>query len=145
MKIRTWQVIFVISIAALLVAACQSAPTPEISTPETSISSTEAPSTGAEQEDQAYPGPEAQASSAQLSANDPYPSPGEGEQVDWEQAIEMISGGEVTAVFQSLSNQVTLYLRNNQQMVTVQPEVDEVIRVIKACGEPCRLIRIGSE
>lgn len=70
----------------------------------------------------------------------PYP-----EVVDWETAVEIIHRGEVETVFQSHSLDVTLYLKDGQSVITVEPNIDEVIREIDACGAPCSQVMIATE
>jgi len=139
MKFRYWQVFLVYALVAVLITACQAAPTPA-----PAISTQEEPTQESVQMEQAYPEPEAYPPPVQ-SRYIPYPSPGEGEQVDWAQAEAMILGGEVVRIFQSSSNQVTLYLSNLQQMVTTLPESDSLDQVIEECGSSCESIYIGME
>lgn len=65
--------------------------------------------------------------------------------ISWQTAQEMILGGQVTAVSQAHSLQVSLTLRDGRVLHTVEPQIDEVIRVVNQCGEACRDITIATE
>lgn len=67
------------------------------------------------------------------------------ERVSWEEAKALILGGQVVAVFQAHSLEVMLTLTDGRQVSTTEPEIDAVLRVISACGEPCANIRIATE
>jgi hypothetical protein len=65
--------------------------------------------------------------------------------VTWEEAKGLITGGMVTQAFQSHALEVTLYLKDGTKVVTTEPQIDEVMRVIRACGAPCANIMIATE
>lgn len=65
--------------------------------------------------------------------------------ISWQTAQEMILGGQVTAMTQAHSLQVSLTLRDGRILHTVEPQIDDVIRVVEQCGESCRDIRIATE
>jgi hypothetical protein len=65
--------------------------------------------------------------------------------VTWEEAEQLIRNGEVTQVFQAHSLQVTLTLADGRQVVTTEPSIDAVFRVIQDCGQPCADILQATE
>ena len=74
-----------------------------------------------------------------------YPDAKDGDEVSWEHAISMILNGEVTQVSQTHDLKVFLTLKDGRTLVTTQPVIDEVIKVIDKCGDKCRDIRIATE
>jgi hypothetical protein len=58
---------------------------------------------------------------------------------------EMISDGQVTSVSQSHSLQVSLALTDGRVLHTVEPQIDEVLRVVNQCGERCRGVVVVTE
>jgi len=142
----------ILSILALTGSACQSAatatPTPTAAVTQ-AIEQTAYPQpyplptsdpylAPAEQNPSAYPDPGAQ--SAGL-----YPGIQDGAEVMWEQAVSMIMYGEVAQVMQTHELKVYLTLKDGRTLVTVEPEIDEVNRIIKDCGDPCIDTLIATE
>jgi hypothetical protein len=74
-----------------------------------------------------------------------YPDAKDGDEVYWEQAIGMILNDEVSQVMQTHDLKVYLTLKDGRTLVTLQPGIDEVIKVIEKCGEKCKNIRIATE
>jgi hypothetical protein len=140
----------VIVLFALLLAACQAAPTPAPTTApvegeESSTESTEPvapPTEGAGgTTGGAYPNP----SVAYPNPDVPYPGPGGIGTVDWQSAVELLTAGQVTQVIQAHDLTVTLTLTDGQMIMTTEPSIDEVLRVIEQCGDPCRNIGVATE
>jgi hypothetical protein len=76
----------------------------------------------------------------------PVPAtPESASEVPWPVAEEMILNGEVRQVTQLHSLEVTLYLWDGREVVTMEPKIDEVFRVIERCGEPCSDILMATE
>jgi hypothetical protein len=65
--------------------------------------------------------------------------------VGWEEAVQLLRSGEVKQVVQAHSLQVMLTLADGRQVVTTEPAIDEVFRVIQACGPPCANIVQATE
>lgn len=65
--------------------------------------------------------------------------------ISWQTAQEMILGGQVTAVSQSHSLKVSLTLKDGRVLRTVEPQIDEVIRLVNQCGAACRAITVATE
>ncbi len=65
--------------------------------------------------------------------------------ISWKTAQEMILSGQVKAVSQSHSLQVSLTLKDGRVLHTVEPHIDDVISMVKQCGDTCRDILIATE
>jgi hypothetical protein len=74
-----------------------------------------------------------------------YPDAKDGDEVSWDQAVSMILNGEVSQVMQTHDLKAYLTLKDGRTLVTTQPGIDEVIKVIEKCGEKCKNIRIATE
>ena len=85
----------------------------------------------------AYPGP--------TTSTVLYPDAKSGDEVSWNQALSMIQNGEVTQVMQSHDLKVYLTLQDGRTLMTVEPAIDEIIKMIKKCGENCKNIQIATE
>jgi inhibitor of cysteine peptidase len=66
-------------------------------------------------------------------------------EVSWDEAQELILGGEVEQVTQLHSREVTLDLRDGRRVVTTEPEIDAVFDVVDACGDPCANMVLATE
>ena len=65
--------------------------------------------------------------------------------VTWDEAVGLITGGMVTQAFQTHALEVRLNLTDGTSVVTTEPRIDEVFRVIRQCGDPCKDIMIATE
>jgi len=65
--------------------------------------------------------------------------------VPWDEAQQMILAGEVGQVTQLPSLQVTLLMKDGRRLVTYEPEIDDVLEVLEACGEPCSEVVFATE
>ena len=65
--------------------------------------------------------------------------------VTWDEAVGLITGGMVTQAFQTHALEVRLNLTDGTSVVTTEPRIDEVFRVIRQCGDPCKDIIIATE
>lgn len=63
----------------------------------------------------------------------------------WDQAVDLIYGGEVVSAVQAHSRLVTLSLRDGSTETTIEPEIDDLFEVIRQCGSPCESIALASE
>jgi hypothetical protein len=66
-------------------------------------------------------------------------------EISWQTAREMILNGQVISVSQSHSLQVDLTLTDGRVLHTVEPQINEILRVIIQCGERCRGIVVATE
>jgi hypothetical protein len=62
----------------------------------------------------------------------PYPN-----EVNWETAVRIIHSGQVEAVFQLHSLDVTLMMKDGSEVHTVEPFIDAVFQEVDKCGKPC--------
>jgi inhibitor of cysteine peptidase len=69
----------------------------------------------------------------------------DGATIPWDEARLMILAGEVEQVTQLHSLQVTLITRDGRRLETVEPEIDDVFDVVKACGDPCADMILATE
>jgi hypothetical protein len=74
-----------------------------------------------------------------------YPDAKDGDEIRWDQAVSVILNDEVSEVTQTHDLKVYLTLKDGRTLVTVEPVIDEVIKVIQKCGENCKSIRIATE
>lgn len=70
----------------------------------------------------------------------PYPS-----EVDWNTAIEILNTGEVEQVFQLHNLDVTFYMKDGQQIETIEPNLDDIFDEVEKCGAPCSNIMLATE
>ena len=80
-----------------------------------------------------------------LQANALYPGYKDGDKIDWFQAVAMIKNGEVAKIVQSHSLQVTLSLKDGRTLLTEEPAIDDILKVIETCGDPCKGVQIATE
>ncbi|NLE99577.1 MAG: hypothetical protein GX601_01220 [Anaerolineales bacterium] len=64
--------------------------------------------------------------------------------VSWEQAQEMILVGDIWKVAETHTRDVTLYVIDGRELITVEPQLGDVIEALERCGEPCSEIRVIS-
>lgn len=74
-----------------------------------------------------------------------YPDLGDGAEITWEQAMGLIGTGQVTQVMQSHDLKVYLTLKDGRTLVSVEPVIDDIIRLIQECGDFCKDIKIATE
>jgi hypothetical protein len=65
--------------------------------------------------------------------------------VSWDEAQALILSDQARAVAQSHSLEVMLTLADGRQLITTEPQIDAVFRVIEACGEQCAGVRVATE
>jgi hypothetical protein len=113
-----------LALIALLITACQSAPAQSQTYPASQDQPTAA----------AYPAPGA---STAL-----YPFFQNGDEVQWTEAIGMLSNGEVNQVLTNNSPKLTLVLKDGRSLVVTEPEDGALEEVIQQCGEPCKAVEV---
>ena len=82
--------------------------------------------------DTSYPAP-----SESVTSPSAYPAPQDGSTIAWADAEQMIIKGEVTAIIQTKSLDVTLTLKTGQTVKTTAPAADAVKNAISTCGDLC--------
>ncbi len=137
-----WMAILITLVSALLLSAC-GASTP-VSTPSPVVEETVAATTYPEPVN-TYPQPESVPTAVSSDIPNAYPGPGQGgEFTDWSRAEQAILNGEVAELYRDNSMHVTLVLKNGGVWLALEPALDEVVRVVERCGEPCKDIQQGT-
>jgi hypothetical protein len=77
----------------------------------------------------------------------PYPAHegAGGNQVSWEEAQAIILEGQVEQIFQFHDLTVIMTLKDGTQIETIEPAIDEVLRIIDRCGDKCADISFATE
>jgi len=65
--------------------------------------------------------------------------------VSWEEAIEIVNSGDVTAVAQLHSLEVTLELKDGSIITTTEPNIDDIFHEVEKSGSPCQGITLATE
>lgn len=81
------------------------------------------------------------ASQAQLS----HPSSDASSSLSWSEARQLILDGRVKQIVQAHSLKVTLMLTDGSEHTTLEPQIDEVMRLIKECGDRCKGVALLTE
>jgi uncharacterized protein YlzI (FlbEa/FlbD family) len=63
----------------------------------------------------------------------------------WEQAMLAVNNCEVEKAFQTHSGIVTLTLKNGNKLIAKEPQIDDIINIIRAAESKCSKIPIGTE
>ncbi len=87
---------------------------------------------------------DAMIASITISGVVPLPTPTQ-TPISWDDAQELIESGEVTAVTQLHSLEVRILLEDGSTVVTQQPAIDDILEVIRDCGQPCASIVFATE
>ncbi len=74
-----------------------------------------------------------------------YPGYADGATITWEHAVAMVQNGEVASVMQNHQLMVILTLKDGRTLTTTEPAIDEIINIIRSCGDPCKDITIATE
>lgn len=152
MKTRIWPALMLTLIFAVSLAACgTTAPTTnppteqpvETTSPEQGTSNPTPFQQNLPSVQDAYPAPAIAAptdntQSGGGTAGGAYPAPAQNEEIDWSIAQMRIMNGEVSGVVQTQSLQVMLTLEDGRTLVTTEPALDDVFKVLDQCGDPCK-------
>lgn len=66
-------------------------------------------------------------------------------EVSWEEAIEILNGGEVIGVYQLHSREVTLQMEDGSWIKTMEPHLDDIFSEVVKCGAVCEGITLATE
>jgi len=132
----TW-ILVVLMIVGLLLGAC-GGQTPTTEVPAAGNTATEQVT---------YPDPQAalENPTAEVIASGAYPAPGAGEEISWDEAKTMILNGEINRVMQAHTMVVTLFTKDGRVLVTVEPNIDDVLTVVEECGDVCKDTTVVTE
>jgi predicted small lipoprotein YifL len=93
-----------------------------------------------------YPAPQAlENPTAEVIASGAYPAPGAGEEISWDEAKTMILNGEINRVMQAHTMVVTLFTKDGRVLVTIEPNIDDVLTVVEECGDVCKDTTVVTE
>ena len=120
MKFRYLLLFLVLAVSML--SACQSAPTQSQTYPV----STDKPA------DVPYP-----ASGASTIL---YPFFKSGDEVQWSEAVGMLTNGEVNQVLTNNAPKLTLALKDGRSLVVTEPQAGALQEVLQQCGDPCKAV-----
>ena len=122
-KRKIYVAIAMLGIAALLNGGCARRPTPTASPLPTAVVS---------------PLPTPPQSPVRASDSElPTVPPDVPIMLPWTEVEELILNGDAQRVVQTHARVVTLYLVDGRVVQTVEPEIDDVFKVIERCGGPC--------
>jgi hypothetical protein len=74
-----------------------------------------------------------------------YPDLNDGAEVAWPQVQGIIFSGQVAKVGQTHDLNVYLTLKDGRTFKTVEPAIDDVLKLIQACGDLCKEIRVATQ
>lgn len=146
--------LWILVILAFALAACQptatvantEAPPPvETQSPSPVVQATTPPAAVTEAQPPATSDPGAYPPPAK-SGQGAYPAPGqEGTQITWDEAVALVMEGKIAQVMQTHSLTVILTHQDGQIFNTVEPEIDEIFRIVEQCGDLCKDISLATE
>ena len=91
----------------------------------------------------AYPSPAAQSLVAKI---DPvYPELKDGAEVAWSQVKDIVFSGQVVKIGQTHDLNVYLTLKDGRTFKTVEPEIDDILKLVQACGTLCKDILVATQ
>jgi len=64
---------------------------------------------------------------------------------DWDMVLEVFNNCEVKSVFQTHSKLVAIELKNGDQIIAYEPQIDEVMRVAENVSGKCGKIMLATE
>jgi hypothetical protein len=91
----------------------------------------------------AYPSPVAQSLTAQ--SEPVLPELKDGAEVQWSQAEKIVFSGQVVSIGQTHDLNVTITLEDGRTFKTVEPEIDDILKLVQACGDLCKDIKVATE
>jgi hypothetical protein len=91
----------------------------------------------------AYPSPGVQPMNAQTEPV--YPELKDGAGVAWSQVKDILFSGQVTQVGQTHDLNVTIKLKDGRTFKTVEPVIDDIIKLVQSCGDLCKDIKVATQ
>ena len=147
---RSLKIVAMVLLIALASMACailspdgEATPTAEATTPASE--SAAYPSIGSAYPPLAYPALEGGSPMALPPGEMIYPDLNDGDSIEWVQVPGLLNFGLVTKVVQTHDLLVYFTLQDGRTLQAVEPEIDEIVRQIEACGEMCKDIRFATE
>ena len=65
--------------------------------------------------------------------------------IPWEEAEQLVLGGKATGIMQTHALEVTLTLADERRVTTIEPSIDQIFRVVDACGHACERMSLATE
>jgi hypothetical protein len=91
----------------------------------------------------AYPSPVAQPLTAQ--SEPVLPELKDGAEVQWSQVKDIVFSGQVVNIGQTHDLNVTITLKDGRMFKTVEPAIDDILKLVQACGDLCKDIKVATE
>lgn len=139
----------ILVVLTIFAAACGSNPDSQEIAENPTVSSTEGDSpepvegSVSQNTEDVYPAPQVEPTAPLPAVL--YPMIATGDEVSWHQAQALIKNDEVERISQTHELKVTLFLKDGRALITVEPVIDEVLRIIEQCGEGCSEIAVATE
>ncbi len=136
MRNRWMFIAAILVFASLILSACQTEPTeapqvPAYPEPEQAAGETNA-----------YAAPQL---SVELVAVNPYPIPEGAEELEWGKIAELLNSGQVAEVLQTSTLKIVITTRDGRTLFSQEPQANEILNLLEACGANCAEIKIKSE
>jgi hypothetical protein len=91
----------------------------------------------------AYPSPVTQ--SPALKTAPVYPDLKDGAEVAWSQVKDIFFSGQVVKISQTHDLNVYITLNDGRTFKTVEPAIDDVLKLVQTCGDLCKDIKVATE
>ncbi len=91
----------------------------------------------------AYPSPVAQPLVAQIEPV--YPDLKDGAEVQWSQVQSIVFSGQVVKIGQTHDLNVYLTLKDGRTLKAVEPAIDDILKLVQACGTLCQDIKVATQ
>jgi hypothetical protein len=91
----------------------------------------------------AYPSPVAQSLVAQIEPV--YPDLKDGADVQWSQVKSIVFSGQVVKIGQTHDLNVYITLKDGRTFKTVEPVIDDILKMVQACGTLCQDIKVATQ
>lgn len=74
-----------------------------------------------------------------------YPELNDGDVIEWTNVAGLVYTGLVTKVVQTHDLKVYLTLEDGRTLLSTEPAIDDILRIVESCGEMCADIRVATE
>lgn len=74
-----------------------------------------------------------------------YPHLKDGDMLEWQSVEGTIFSGMVVSVSQKHDLQVSVTLKDGRTLLSTEPAIDDIIKIIQRCGDPCKDIKVATE
>jgi len=142
---KSGRLFIILMILIMFAAACQSETGSRDMADNPTAASADEPVQGSESQNtqDVYPAPQVEPTVPLPAVL--YPMLSDGDKIGWIQAQALIKNDEVERISQTHDLEVTLFLKDGRALVTMEPAIDEVLRIIEMCGQACSEIVVATE